>query len=64
MTELKSIRRCKGKQVRGGGWSKEPDSDINKHFAMQDIRTDAADKSRVAKRKTRKRSDINVEGKE
>jgi hypothetical protein len=52
------------KRTRRGERSKNPESDINKHFAERDILKDAADKSRVTKRKTRIRSDVSVEEKE
>jgi hypothetical protein len=62
MTEKESVRHVK--RTRRGEWSKKPESDINKHFAERDILKDAADKSRVTKRKTRIRSDVSVEEKE
>jgi hypothetical protein len=47
-----------------GECNKKPESGINKHFSERDIFKDAADKSRVTKRKTRIRSDVSVEEKE
>lgn len=52
------------RQGGGGEWSRKPESGINKHFAERDILKDAADKSRVTKRNTGIRSDVNVEEKE